>query len=68
MTTYAYVIGANMQKINFVGGCATESSVVLDQIDPSVVPMTVDWHFFVGSRLAWGGQPKTSPPYGDMMA
>jgi hypothetical protein len=51
----------------FFGDRATESSVVLDYIDPTVVPTTSDWYFF-GWLTPWGGQPHNYPPDGDMMA
>eukprot|EP00873_Tetraselmis_striata_P036590 jgi/Tetstr1/456854/TSEL_043526.t1 len=37
-TTAAYVIGVTMQKIKYFGGWAMESGVVLDYIDPTVLP------------------------------
>jgi hypothetical protein len=58
-TTDAYTIGVNMEKIKFSGGWATESGVVLDYIDPVVVPTTPDWYFF-GSLTPWGGQPRAT--------
>jgi hypothetical protein len=58
-TTAAYVIGVNMQKIKFFGGWATESSVLLDYIDPTVAPTTTDWYFF-GWLTPWGRQPRTN--------
>jgi hypothetical protein len=39
-TTATYAIGVNMQKMKKTCGWATESSVVLDYIDPIVVPTT----------------------------
>jgi hypothetical protein len=45
-STIAYAIGVNMQKIKFFGGWATESSVVLNYIDPTIVPTTAAWYFF----------------------
>jgi hypothetical protein len=44
-TTAAHAIGVTMQKIKLFGGWATESSVVVDYIDPTVVPTTTDWYF-----------------------
>jgi hypothetical protein len=58
-TTAAYAIGVNMQKMKFFSGWAAESSVVLDYIDPTIVPTTTDWYFF-GWLTAWGGQPRTT--------
>jgi hypothetical protein len=40
----------------FFGGWATESSIVLDYIDPIVIPTTVDSYFF-GWLTPWGGHP-----------
>eukprot|EP00873_Tetraselmis_striata_P006291 jgi/Tetstr1/426555/TSEL_001631.t1 len=45
-TTAAYVIGVTMQKIKYFGGWAMESSVVLDYIDPIVLPCPAAWHLF----------------------
>jgi hypothetical protein len=56
-TTAAHAIEVKMQKIENFGGWATESSVVLDYIDPIAVPTTADWYFF-GWRTPWGGQPQ----------
>jgi hypothetical protein len=38
-------------------GYHAESSVMLDYIDPNVVPTTKDWHFF-GCLTPWSGQPE----------
>jgi hypothetical protein len=54
-TTTAYAIGVKMLKIRIFGGWATQSSVMLDYIDPTVVPTTADWHFF-GWLTPWVGQ------------
>eukprot|EP00873_Tetraselmis_striata_P001476 jgi/Tetstr1/421740/TSEL_001199.t1 len=45
-TTAAYVIGVTMQKIKYFGGWAMESSVVLDYINPTVLPCPAAWHLF----------------------
>eukprot|EP00873_Tetraselmis_striata_P012233 jgi/Tetstr1/432497/TSEL_021871.t1 len=37
-TTAAYMIGVTMQKTKYFGGWAMESSVVLDYIDPTMLP------------------------------
>eukprot|EP00873_Tetraselmis_striata_P012026 jgi/Tetstr1/432290/TSEL_021692.t1 len=65
-TTTAYVIGVTMQKIKYFGGWAMETSVVLDYIDPTVLPCPAAWHLF-GWMTPWGGQPARQPS-GDMMA
>eukprot|EP00873_Tetraselmis_striata_P025468 jgi/Tetstr1/445732/TSEL_033380.t1 len=45
--TAAYVIGVTMQKIKyFGGGWAMEFSVVLDYIDPTVLPCPAAWQLF----------------------
>eukprot|EP00873_Tetraselmis_striata_P016563 jgi/Tetstr1/436827/TSEL_025605.t1 len=54
-TTVAYVIGVTMQKIKYFGCWAMESSVVLDYIDPTVLPCPAAWHLF-GWMTPWGGQ------------
>jgi hypothetical protein len=43
----------NMHKIKLYGGWATESSIVLDSSDPTVVPTTTDLYLtsLVGSRF-----------------
>jgi hypothetical protein len=43
-----------MQKIDFPGGWVTESSVVLDYIDPTIVPTTAEWYVF-GKLTPWDG-------------
>jgi hypothetical protein len=48
-----------MQKIKFFGGWAMESGVMLDFIDPIVVPTITDCYFF-GWLAPWGGQPRTT--------
>jgi hypothetical protein len=58
-TTAAYAIGVNMHQIRFFGGWATELSVVLAYIDPTVVPTTTDWYFF-GWLTPWGGYPRNT--------
>eukprot|EP00873_Tetraselmis_striata_P014674 jgi/Tetstr1/434938/TSEL_023934.t1 len=45
-TAAAYVIGVTMQKIKYFGGWAMESSVVLDYIDPIVLPCPAAWQLF----------------------
>eukprot|EP00873_Tetraselmis_striata_P011413 jgi/Tetstr1/431677/TSEL_021205.t1 len=45
-TTTAYVIGVTMQKLKYFGGWAMESSVVLDYMDPTVLPRRAPWHLF----------------------
>eukprot|EP00873_Tetraselmis_striata_P002200 jgi/Tetstr1/422464/TSEL_013302.t1 len=59
-TTAAYVIGVTMQKIKYFGGWAMESSVVLDYIDPTVLPCPAALHLF-GWMTPWGGQPARLP-------
>eukprot|EP00873_Tetraselmis_striata_P001731 jgi/Tetstr1/421995/TSEL_001239.t1 len=59
-TTTAYVIGLTMQKIKYFGGWAMESSVVLDYIDPTVLPCPAAWHLF-GWMTPWNGQPARLP-------
>eukprot|EP00873_Tetraselmis_striata_P011873 jgi/Tetstr1/432137/TSEL_021594.t1 len=59
-TTAAYVIGVTLQKIKYFGGWAKESSVVLDYIDPTVLPCPAAWHLF-GWMTPWGGQPARLP-------
>eukprot|EP00873_Tetraselmis_striata_P020111 jgi/Tetstr1/440375/TSEL_028710.t1 len=59
-TTVAYVIGVTMQKIKYFGGWAMESSVVLDYIDPTVLPCPAAWHL-VGWLTPWGDQPAGLP-------
>eukprot|EP00873_Tetraselmis_striata_P037896 jgi/Tetstr1/458160/TSEL_044651.t1 len=54
------VIGVTMQKIKYFGGWAMEFSVVLDYIDPTVMPCPVAWHLF-GWMTPWGGQPSRLP-------
>jgi hypothetical protein len=44
--TAAYIIGTPMQKIKFFGGWARESDVVLDYIDPRVLPCPGAWQLF----------------------
>eukprot|EP00873_Tetraselmis_striata_P023802 jgi/Tetstr1/444066/TSEL_003306.t1 len=59
-TTTAYVIGVTMPKIKYFGGWAMESGVVLDYIDPTVLPCPAAWHLF-GWMTSWGGQPARLP-------
>ena len=59
-TTAAYVIGVTMIKIKYYGGWSHESNVVLDYIDPTVLPCPADWHF-IGRLTPWGGQPALVP-------
>jgi hypothetical protein len=35
--TSAYLVGVTLQKIKYFGGWSTESSVVLDYVDPTVL-------------------------------
>jgi len=66
--TAAYSIGVTLQKIKHFGGWSTESSVVLDYIDPTALAGRSEWFFF-GWLTPWGGQPTTNnPPNGDNMA
>jgi hypothetical protein len=44
-----------MQKIKFFGGWARESVVVLDYIDPTVLPCPGAWQFF--GWMTPGGAP-----------
>eukprot|EP00873_Tetraselmis_striata_P021815 jgi/Tetstr1/442079/TSEL_003162.t1 len=41
-----YVFGVTMQKIKCFGGWAMESCVVLDYIDPTLLPCPAAWHLF----------------------
>eukprot|EP00873_Tetraselmis_striata_P001185 jgi/Tetstr1/421449/TSEL_012398.t1 len=59
-TTAAYVICVTMQKIKYIGGWAMESSVVLDYVDPTLLPCPTAWHLF-GWMTPWGGQPARLP-------
>eukprot|EP00873_Tetraselmis_striata_P017697 jgi/Tetstr1/437961/TSEL_026591.t1 len=59
-TTTAYVIGVTMQKILYFGSWAMESNVVLDYIDPTVLPCPTEWHLF-GWMIPRGGQPARLP-------
>eukprot|EP00873_Tetraselmis_striata_P038413 jgi/Tetstr1/458677/TSEL_045067.t1 len=45
-TAAACMIGVRMQKIKYFGSWAMESSVVLDYIDPTVLPCPATWHLF----------------------
>eukprot|EP00873_Tetraselmis_striata_P020247 jgi/Tetstr1/440511/TSEL_028834.t1 len=58
--TAAYVIGVTMQKIKYFAGWAMESSVVLDYIDPTVLPCSAAWQLF-GWMTPWGGKPARLP-------
>eukprot|EP00873_Tetraselmis_striata_P036362 jgi/Tetstr1/456626/TSEL_043329.t1 len=58
--TTAYVISVTMQKIKYFGGWAMESGVVLDYIDPTVLPCQAAWHLS-GWMTPWGGQPARLP-------
>jgi hypothetical protein len=51
-------------KYEYFGGWSTESSVVLDYIDPTVLARRSKWFFF-GWLTPWGGQPTINPPNGD---
>jgi hypothetical protein len=51
----AYNVGTPMQKIKFFGVWARESDVVLDYIDPTVLPSPGAWHVF--SWMTLGGAP-----------
>jgi len=53
--TAAYSIGTPMQKIKFFGGWARESDVVLDYIDPTVLPCPGAWQLF--GWMTPGGPP-----------
>jgi hypothetical protein len=66
--TSVYIIGVTLQKIKHFGGWATESSVVLDYVDPTALAGRSEWFLF-GWLTPCGGQPKTNnPPIGDNMA
>jgi hypothetical protein len=52
--TATYAIGVHCRKSFFPGGWATESSVVLHYVDPTLVPTTMNWYFF-GWLAPWGG-------------
>jgi hypothetical protein len=54
-TTAAYNISTPMQKIKFFGGWARESDVVLDYIDPTVLPCLGAWELF--GWMTPGGTP-----------
>jgi hypothetical protein len=43
-----------LQKIKHFGGCSTESSVVLDYIDPTALVGRSKWLLF-GWLTPWGG-------------
>eukprot|EP00873_Tetraselmis_striata_P019942 jgi/Tetstr1/440206/TSEL_028558.t1 len=47
-------------KIKYFGGWVTESSMVLDYIDPTVLSCPAAWHLF-GWMTPWGGQPAMLP-------
>eukprot|EP00873_Tetraselmis_striata_P006284 jgi/Tetstr1/426548/TSEL_016846.t1 len=68
-TTVAYVIGVTMQKIKYFGCWAMESSVVLDYIDPTVLPCPAAWHLF-GWMTPYLGRSmsQAATPSGDMIA
>jgi hypothetical protein len=53
--TAAYIIGTPMQKIKFFGGWARGSDVVLDYIEPTVIPSPGAWQLFGWMTL--GGAP-----------
>jgi hypothetical protein len=54
--------------IKYLGGWTTESSVVLNYIDPTVLARRSKWFLF-GWLTPRGGQPTTiNPPNGDNMA
>jgi hypothetical protein len=56
-----------LPKIKYFGGWSTESSVVLDYIDLTVLGGGLEWLFF-GKQTPWGDQPTLNPPNGDNMA
>jgi hypothetical protein len=56
-----------LQKIKYFGGWFTESSVVLDYIDPTVFAARTEGLFF-NWMTPWVGQPMINPPNGDNMA
>lgn len=58
--TSSYIIGVQMQIIKFYGGWTRESDVVLQYIDPTVLPCPAAWYFF-GWLTPWGGQPAVVP-------
>jgi hypothetical protein len=55
MSTYG--IGSPMQKIKFFDGLARESNVVLDFIDPTVLPSPGAWQL-----LCWITPGGAAPP------
>jgi hypothetical protein len=55
----AYNIGTPMQKIKFFGGWARESDVVLDYIDPTVLPCPGAWELF-GWMTPCGAPPNVT--------
>eukprot|EP00873_Tetraselmis_striata_P013843 jgi/Tetstr1/434107/TSEL_023251.t1 len=59
-TTTAYVIGVTMRKIKYFGDWAMESSVVLDDINPTVLTCPATWQLF-GWMTPWGGQSARLP-------
>jgi hypothetical protein len=61
--TAAYNIGTPMQKIKFFGGWARESDVVLDCIDPRVLPCSGAWQLF--GWMTHGGATQRHTPIGD---
>jgi hypothetical protein len=54
-STASYNVGTPMQKIKFFGGWARESEVVLDYINPTVLPSVGAWQPF--GWMTHGGAP-----------
>jgi hypothetical protein len=52
--TFAYNVGVTLQNIKYFGGWSTESSVVLDYIDSTVLERRSKWFFF-GWLAPWCG-------------
>eukprot|EP00873_Tetraselmis_striata_P036196 jgi/Tetstr1/456460/TSEL_043184.t1 len=48
----ANAIGAPLSHIRYQGGWATNSDVVLDYIDPNVLPSPGAWFFCIGRHIA----------------
>jgi hypothetical protein len=57
--TATYSIVTPMQKIKFFCGWARESDVVLDYIDPTVLPCPISWQLF-GSMTPSGAPPNVT--------
>eukprot|EP00873_Tetraselmis_striata_P009165 jgi/Tetstr1/429429/TSEL_019339.t1 len=64
------VIGVMMRKIMFFGGWAMESNVVLDYIDPTMLPRLATWHLWMNPwavnqpccHAKWRHDGKTASP------